>query len=134
MSTANKIALSSGRAGFNLKHFGVTKMAKAQAPSPRRNVPTPEELELLKFDLERSRYRTDIAKWALIALGAVVSFAVIDYGKLQIERFQATAENQRQLLQAYLTATEAAQPDVWKRKLHVIQNFATDDQIKKWAD
>jgi hypothetical protein len=110
------------------------KLAKAKPPSPRRDPPTQEELELLKFDLERSRYRTDLAKWALIALGAVVSFAVIDYGKLQIERFQATAENQRQLLQAYLTATEAAQPDVWKRKLHVIQNFATDDHIKTWAD
>jgi hypothetical protein len=75
----------------------------------------------------------DLLKWVVVAIGAVVSFYVIDYGKLQLERFRATAENQRQLLDAYLKATESTQTDVWKRKLHILENFAADEQMRKWA-
>jgi hypothetical protein len=90
-------------------------------------------LETLKYELDKTRYRTDVLKWIVIALGAVASFAVIDYGKLQLDKFRVTAENQRQLLDAYLRATDAPQPDVWKRKLQVLINFASDEQIKNWA-
>jgi hypothetical protein len=90
-------------------------------------------LELEKLRLEQARYRTDVLKWIVVAVGAVISFAVIDYGKLRLEKFRLVAENQRELLNSYLTATESPEPDVWKRKLHVLQNFADDKRIKDWA-
>jgi hypothetical protein len=90
-------------------------------------------LEVLKFDLERARYRTELLKWIVVAIGAIVSFYIIDYGKLKLEQFRVKADNQRQLLEAYLRATESPQPDVWKRKLHILTNFADDDQIRQWA-
>ena len=65
--------------------------------------------------------------------GSFISFAVIDYGKLKLERFRVTADNQRQLLEAYLTTTESPPPDVWKRKLHILKNFATEERIQVWA-
>jgi cell division protein FtsB len=76
-----------------------------------------EDLERQKFELERSRYRMDILRWIVIAAGAIISFAVIDYGKLRLERQQAAADSQRQLLEAYLKATESPEPEVWKRNL-----------------
>lgn len=102
------------------------------APEPSHDSRS-DDLELMKFRLEQTRYRTDILKWIVIAIGAIVSFAVIDYGKLRLEQFRVTADNQRQLLQAYLKATESPQPDVWKRKLHILENFADDDRMRDWA-
>lgn len=95
--------------------------------------PESENLELLKFRLERSRYHADLLKWIAIAIGAVVSFAVIDYGNLKLEQFRATAENQRQLLQAYLTAADSEAPEVWKRRLNVLIEVADDERIRQWA-
>jgi hypothetical protein len=92
------------------------------------------DLELLKFRLERSRYRTDLLKWVAIALGAIASFAVIDYGNLRVEQFRVAADNQRELLEAYLTATESPEPDVWKRKLAVLIKVADDERIRQWAE
>ena len=43
------------------------------------------------------------------------------------------ADGQRQLLEAYLKATESPEPDVWKRKLHILENFADDDHMRQWA-
>ena len=97
------------------------------------NDATSTDLERLKFDLERSRYRTDVLKWVVLAVGAVVSFWVIDLGKLQLEKFRVRADNQRLLLEAYLKATESAQPDIWRRKLHIIENFADDEHMRQWA-
>lgn len=91
-------------------------------------------VELLKLQLDRQRSRIELAKWAVIAIGAVVSFWVIDLGKLELERFRAQTEHQRQLLSAYLTATETPQPDVWKRKLRILTRFATDQAMKDWAN
>jgi hypothetical protein len=93
-----------------------------------------DDLELRKFQLDRSRYRTDLLKWVVVAIGAIVSFGVIDYGNLRLEQFRVTAENQRQLMEAYLTATESPEPDVWKRKLQVLIRVADDERIRKWAD
>jgi len=101
-------------------------------PDPERS-PSSADLELQKFRLEKSRYRIDILKWIVIAIGAIISFAVIDYGKLKLEQFRVAADSQRQLLEAYLRATESPQPDVWKRKLHVLENFADDEQMRQWA-
>jgi hypothetical protein len=100
--------------------------------APERDSASPN-VEALKFQLERARYRTDILKWIVVAIGAVVSFWVIDYGKLQLEQFRVASDNQRQLLEAYLRATETPQPDVWKRKLHVLENFADDKWLRQWA-
>lgn len=91
------------------------------------------KLEVEKLRLEQARYRADILKWIIIAIGAVVSFAVIDYGKLQLERFRVSSQNQRELLSAYLKATESPEPDVWKRKLKLIENSSPDVQTKAWA-
>lgn len=91
------------------------------------------DLELRKFLLERARYRTDLLKWIVVAIGAIASFAVIDYGKLRLEQFRVTSDSQRQLLEAYLKATESPEPDVWKRKLHVLYSFADDDRLRRWA-
>lgn len=95
--------------------------------------PSSQELELLKFHLERARYRADILKWVVVAIGAVVSFAVVDLGRLRLEQFHAVADSQRQLLDAYLKATESPEPEVWKRKLHVLENFADDKHMQEWA-
>ncbi len=93
-----------------------------------------EDLERQKFELERSRYRTDLLRWIVIAIGAVVSFAVIDYGKLRLEQFQATSDSQRQLLEAYLKATESPEPEVWKRKLGVLELLTDDARIRLFVD
>jgi hypothetical protein len=92
-----------------------------------------ESIESQRLRLERARYQADILKWIIVAIGATVSFAVIDYGKLGLEQFRAAAENQRGLLNAYLTATESPEPDVWKRKLHLIMSLTDDHKTTAWA-
>ena len=69
-------------------------MAKTNDIS-RQTEPDPSlTLEMEKLKLERSKQRTEVLKWIVIAIGAVVSFFVIDFGRLQLEKFQATAENE----------------------------------------
>lgn len=92
-----------------------------------------EELERQKFELERSRYRMDILRWIVVAAGAIISFAVIDYGKLRLERAQAAADSQRQLLEAYLKATESPEPEVWKRNLGVLEQLTDDSRMRQWV-
>jgi len=89
--------------------------------------------EAEKLRLEKFRLQADLLKWAIVAIGAVVSFVVIDYGKLRLEQFRVTAENERQLLGAYLQATDSPAPDVWKRKLNLILNSANDKRTVAWA-
>jgi hypothetical protein len=90
-------------------------------------------LEVLKLKLERDRLRSEIVKWIVVAIGAAVSFAVIDYGKLRLEQTRLASDNQFKFIEAYSKATEAAEPEIWKRKLDVLQLFATDDQVRAWA-
>src|SRR5437867_1486943 len=103
----------------------------------RRNAmsstPNPDTLELRRLRLEERRYLSEILKWVIVAAGAVISFYVIDVGKLRLEEFRTRAEYQRSLLKEYLTATETAQPEVWKRKLHVLATYSNDNQIRSWA-
>ena len=91
------------------------------------------DLERQKFDLERTKYKTELGKWIVLALGAIVSFIVIDWGKLRLERQKVSADGQRQLLDSYLKATESADPEIWKRKLHVVQSFANDSRTNDWV-
>ncbi|MBZ5507224.1 MAG: hypothetical protein LAO78_17330 [Acidobacteriia bacterium] len=93
-----------------------------------------DALELRKLRLDERRYLADIVKWVIVAIGTVVSFYVIDVGKLNLEKFKASAENQRLLLKEYLTATETVQPEVWKRKLHVLANYSDDPHIRSWSE
>lgn len=110
-------------------------MAENPSSTPASSTPDDtERLEVRKFQLERARYRADVLKWVVVAVGAVISFAVIDYGKLQLEKFRAEAENQRELLKAYLKATESPEPEVWKRKLKLILNSTYDDKTTAWAE
>jgi hypothetical protein len=89
-------------------------------------------LEILKLKLERARYRSEIVKWIVVAIGAAVSFAIIDYGKLRLEQVRLTSDNQFRFIEAYSKATEAPQPEIWKRKLDVFKVFATDDHVQEW--
>jgi hypothetical protein len=95
--------------------------------------PESENLEFQKFRLERIRHYTDLAKWVVAAIAAIISFFVIDLGNLRVEQFRATAENQRQLLEAYLNASEAPEPEAWRRKLFVLIKVADDERIRSWA-
>jgi hypothetical protein len=90
-------------------------------------------VEIEKLRLEQARYRSDLLKWVVVAIGAVISFAVIDYGKLRLEQFRATAENQRELLNAYLKSTESPEPDIWRRKLRLIVHSTGDPRTNLWA-
>ena len=107
-----------------------------QAPTATFNSTQIEDtmnLEIEKLRLEQARYRADLLKWVVVAIGAVISFAVIDYGKLRLEQFRATAENQRELLNEYLKSTESPEPDIWRRKLHLIVNSTADTRTTLWA-
>ena len=66
-------------------------------------------------------------------MGAVISFVVVDVGKLWLEQFRAAAEDRRELLNSYLKATEAPDPEVWKRKLKLILSFSADKDTQSWA-
>src|ERR1700752_856463 len=92
------------------------------------------DLEHQKLKLDEARHRTEIIKWIVVAVGAIISFWVIDLGRLRLEEFRSHAEDRRALLQAYLTATESVQPDVWKRKLRILQTLPDDQRIRTWAD
>ena len=92
-----------------------------------------DNLDLLKLDLEKSRLKLDVVKWIIVVVGAIVSFWVIDVGRLKLEEFKATAENERALLNAYLLASETTQPEVWVRKLQVISTLSTNPDLRSWA-
>lgn len=93
----------------------------------------PETLDQRKLHLEELRFRSELIKWTIVAVGAVASFYLVDLGKLRLEEFKARRDNQRTMLEAYLKATEAAQPEVWKRKLRVLETFSDDSNIQQWA-
>src|SRR5687768_10156434 len=93
-----------------------------------------QKMDLLKYELEQSRFRAETVKWIAIAVGAVASFAVIDYGKLRLEQFRTNADIEHQMLEAYFKATESAQPDVWRRKLQVLLYSSQDPQIVRWVE
>lgn len=93
----------------------------------------PSQVDDRHYRLEVWKYVTDVVKWVIAGLAAVISFYVIDVGKLKLETFKAQAENQRLLLQAYLNATESVQPDIWKRKLRVLKQYSDDERIIRWV-
>ena len=86
-----------------------------------------------RVSLDWWQFFSEIIKWLIIAIGAVISFYVIDEGKLQLEQFKARSEDRRDLLKSYLAATTTAQPDVWVRELKIILNMTDDDQLRQWA-
>lgn len=102
-------------------------------PESKEQVQNIEPLEILKLKLERARFRSEVAKWVVVAIGAAISFAVIDYGKLRLEQARLASDNQLRFIEAYSKATETAEPEIWKRKLDVLQLFATDPNVKAWA-
>lgn len=91
------------------------------------------QLGLARLGLERARFRYEIIKWMIIAIGAVASFLVVDYGRLQIEKFRATTENERELVNAYLSASETVDPILWLRKLELIRTLSSDEGTRVWA-
>ncbi|MEM6720242.1 MAG: hypothetical protein AAF611_13035 [Bacteroidota bacterium] len=75
----------------------------------------------------------DLLKWVVAAIGAIVSFYVIDVGKLKLEKQKAKTQKEQALLDSYLKATETPNPDLWLRKLRLIKKFSTDAHILDWA-
>ena len=92
-----------------------------------------QSLELEKLKIEKIQARNELIKWALIAVGAIISFYIIDLGKLRIEKFTAESTSQENLLNSYLSATDSPDPDLWKRKLSLLQRFSKDTMIISWA-
>jgi hypothetical protein len=92
------------------------------------------KLEKDKLALERRKLDLELYKWIIVAIGAVISFAVVDFGKLQVERFRETSKHERELLSSYLTAIESPKPEIWKRKLHFINSFSKDAKILAWVE
>ena len=93
-----------------------------------------QNLELEKLKVEKIQTRNELIKWALIALGAIISFYIIDLGKLRVEKFTAESTSQENFLNSYLTATESPDPDLWKRKLSLLKYFSKDTAILSWAE
>src|SRR5688572_26560574 len=79
-------------------------MSEAKPDSPS-SVDLAGGLESAKLQLERDRYRAEIVKWIIVAIGAAVSFAIIDYGKLRLEQARLASENQFKFIEAYTKAT-----------------------------
>jgi hypothetical protein len=92
-----------------------------------------QDLQLKQLTRDKWRDGFEVLKWVAVAIGAVVSFRVIDVGRLELEQFQARAQNERELLTAYLSATEATEPQIWRRKLQILAAFSTDENTKGWA-
>lgn len=91
-------------------------------------------IDFERYKLEKYKARADIIKWIIIAVGAAVSFAVIDFGKLRLEREKALSEKEQQLLNSYMLATDAPIPDVWKRKLNLILQSTNSEKTRIWAE
>ena len=91
------------------------------------------KLESEKLSLEKSKHRIELIKWLLIALGAVASFWVIDYGKLKLEKYRAQSQNERELLMSYLTAMESEKPEIWRRKIQFLMQYSSDSRIKAFS-
>jgi hypothetical protein len=90
-------------------------------------------LDQLKYQLEIRRFRMELAKWIIISVGTVASFIVIDIGKLNLEKEHFQAESRRQLIEAYFSASDSPRPEVWKRKLHILENISNDEATRDWA-
>ena len=75
----------------------------------------------------------ELLKWAVAAFGAMVSFFIIDLGRLNLEKYKTKTQKEQSLLNSYLLATETPDPDLWLRKLRLIKMFSTDSQILEWA-
>ena len=91
------------------------------------------QLELARLALDRARFRYEVFKWLIVAIGALGSFYLIDLARLHLEQFRATTENERALLNAYLTASDTVEPEVWVRKLELIQTLSIDPALQGWA-
>nr|WP_067297649.1 hypothetical protein [Marinobacterium profundum] len=91
------------------------------------------QLELKKISLDKAKLRFDLMKWVVIAVGAIVSFWVIDYGNLRLEQYRAQSLNERELLVSYMNAMETSKPEVWKRKLQFLIEYSSDSKIENFA-
>lgn len=91
------------------------------------------KLELEKISLEKTKHRAELAKWFFIALGAVVSFWVVDFGKLKLEQYRAQSQNERDLLMSYLGAMESEKPEIWRRKIQFLMQYSNDSRIQSFS-
>ena len=93
------------------------------------------EKENAEIALENKKLIFAVIKWAIIAIGVVISFWVIDVGKLKLETEKARNLNKQNLLNTYLQATETPNPDLWLRKLRLIKELSDNDMadMKLWA-
>lgn len=91
------------------------------------------KLESEKISLEKTKYRMELVKWLFISLGAVASFWVIDLGKLELEKYRAQSQNERELLMSYLGAMESEKPEIWRRKIQFLMQYSNDSRIKSFS-
>jgi hypothetical protein len=93
----------------NQSKAGESPRISNQGPGTvKSSYPDQIQLDLRRIDLEKRRLHVDVAKWVIAALGAAISFYVLDLGKLQLDEFRFHSENERPLLQAYLGATDTS--------------------------
>lgn len=94
------------------------------------------EKEIAEIALEYGKLIFAAIKWAIIAVGVVISFWIIDVGKLKLEKQKAVNLNKQNLLNTYLQATETPNPDLWLRKLRLIKALSDNDMtdMKSWAE
>ncbi|WDD97445.1 hypothetical protein [Thalassomonas actiniarum] len=92
------------------------------------------EIEKEKLALERQKLSLELRKWVVVAIAAVISFFLIDYGKLTLERTKEESMHDRELLKSYLKAMDSSKPEIWKRKLRFIKSFAKDERVLSWAE
>ena len=69
----------------------------------------------------------DLIKWVIVGVCAIVSFVVIDVGRLNIENAKFEAERRQKLLESYLASTETSDPLVWRRKLQIVSRLGDYD-------
>ena len=93
------------------------------------------EQEIAQLDLEHQKMIFEVVKWIIISIAAIISFWIIDVGKLRLERKRSSNENKLNLLNAYLKATEVPNPDLWLRKLRLIKALSDKNvtDMKSWA-
>jgi len=69
----------------------------------------------------------DLIKWAIVGVCAIISFIVIDIGRLNIENAKFEADRRQKLLESYLASTETSDPLVWRRKLQIVSRLGDYD-------
>ena len=85
--------------------------------------------------------RHNLGKWiiatSVASIGGVISFFVIDLRSQELREEQAVEESRRELVVAYMSAADNPDPDVWLRKLRIMDEHGPggrDSYWQKWVN